>query len=729
MRKTALTLLLSGVMAAATAAVIPPSGAVEPQTSTADQPVWYAMISSHLSDTPRQNRWLYYDGSKLATEQYASGVTGLADVTPYAWRLQDNGDGTVRIVHYDGMEITVPAGANPGVGQNYVLTMSASGATWTYQLSSATGQSDCAANQYVLDWTGWSGSTPAYLNAMGNNNDATSYMLTIYEAGAHQASGWFFVPLTIDEGGSGGGGEGGGTVEPDLPLQGDGEYIVADPFETMIRLGRMTPKSPIYTQPAGSTGSAFLTSAITSGDAIDYPLSYNAGSAPSKSFVVVSRQTSLVTRDAAFDLVMTTNSDPSSLSVTAWTDWNRDGSYEAAEQAATVSGNTITQTLTVPADASLGKTRVRVRVESTTPSGADAQMSSGRTYDFVIYVLEGEERNDCYVSVSSSDTRYGTAYIETAPNEDGRYDKGTEVTVIAVPNRTSGEEVTFEGWQLGGETLTTDTAYTFTVTESVHLTAVFTVPGPVAPEVSTEDNPIWYQIMNAHTDANRKDRYLAYDTQLDATYTSVLRAERPADTTAKFLWRLEDAGNDMVYIVNRGSGLRIEGSNVLESSPLDCGTTGTAFLIASSGNENGSWSIMYQGISDRLLNAQDGTWKIVLYNAGIGTGSGWYFTRVNVQEPEPEPDPDPEPEPPTGLDSTAETAPTAVLDNSQVTLNHLPAPCSVRVYNLSGQLMRAFEAQDETANFKLNSTERFALIVIRPDGQGETTVIKCMEQD
>ena len=93
------------------AAVNPPAGAVEPVTSTADTPQWYALMSSHLSASDRQNRYIYYDGSRLATAQYPQGLDGLSDVTDYAWRLEDVGDGTVRLVHYDGLEVFVPAGA------------------------------------------------------------------------------------------------------------------------------------------------------------------------------------------------------------------------------------------------------------------------------------------------------------------------------------------------------------------------------------------------------------------------------------------------------------------------------------------------------------------------------------------------------------------------------------------------------------------------------------------
>lgn len=95
-----------------------------------------------------------------------------------------------------------------------------------------------------------------------------------------------------------------------------------------------------------------------------------------------------------------------------------------------------------------------------------------------------------------------------------------------------------------------ESVYTFTVTKSTSLIAVFEAAVPVlaTPEISTAEDPIWYQIMNAHTDTNRKERYIAYDTNTGGDYSTALRVEKPANQTDKFLWRLEDAGNNRVYI-------------------------------------------------------------------------------------------------------------------------------------------------------------------------------------
>lgn len=113
MKKSLLAFLFTGIASAGFAQVTPPQGATQPATSTEAAPVWYAMMSSHITESDRQNRWMYYDGTTLATSQYADGLDGQdIDLTDYAWRLEADGD-NVRLVHYDGLQVQVPANATP----------------------------------------------------------------------------------------------------------------------------------------------------------------------------------------------------------------------------------------------------------------------------------------------------------------------------------------------------------------------------------------------------------------------------------------------------------------------------------------------------------------------------------------------------------------------------------------------------------------------------------------
>ena len=241
-----------------------------------------------------------------------------------------------------------------------------------------------------------------------------------------------------------------------------------------------------------------------------------------------------------------------------------------------------------------------------------------------------------------------------------------------------------------------DLVYTFTVSKSTSLVAQFqaAVPELATPQVSTAEEPIWYQIMNAHTAEARKDRYMAYDTNTDATYTKALRVEKPADQSDKFLWRLEDAG-------------------ILEKEYFTASATGSQFVIAPSGNANGSYSIKYEGDDSYLLNAQDGTWGVVLYNAGIGTGSGWYFYKVPIKTP-------------TAIDEAQQIAPKGRLYDGHLTLTGLDGRNRVRVFSLTGQLLGDFLTTDTTFEGDLRYAERFILIAIE-SATGNHTTLKLID--
>lgn len=168
------------------AQVTPIDGAVEPEISTAEAPKWYTMMSSHLTASDRQNRFMKWDGSSLCTDQLNTPPTDAA----YVWRLEkaDGGDSYCVLVHSSGMRIFVPTEATST--NNTMLQMGTdNGAVWELATSASTGQSQCANKQYCLDYTGISGA--AYLNAADASWD---FGVTVYEMGTHQASGWFFYP-------------------------------------------------------------------------------------------------------------------------------------------------------------------------------------------------------------------------------------------------------------------------------------------------------------------------------------------------------------------------------------------------------------------------------------------------------------------------------------------------------------------------------------------------------
>ena len=183
----------------ASAAVTPIEGySTNPQTSTAEKPIWYTMMSSHLDNVDRQYRFMKWDSenNRLCTEKYASGIPADVLTEDYLWRLESANDGTtthVYLVNYNGMRVFVPATAVAEDGdspnRNTPLEMNETGSIWDLKTSTSTGIStDCAEGQYVLQFVDYSGER-AFLNAM---DGSINFGVTIYAAGVHQASGWFF---------------------------------------------------------------------------------------------------------------------------------------------------------------------------------------------------------------------------------------------------------------------------------------------------------------------------------------------------------------------------------------------------------------------------------------------------------------------------------------------------------------------------------------------------------
>lgn len=196
------TLVLMGLLAlpgTSKAAVTPVAGNVDPVVSTDAAPKWYTIMSSHLTETDRQNRFLVWDGTRLKTEQFNDGISEDLLEDKYLWRLeQGSADNKVYIVNKTGLRIQAADGISNN--NNTPLSVDENGVEWEMKLASETQQSNCAAKQYCFNFSGAAGS-PAYLNAMDaqNGNEDIAYGVTVFSAGVHQASGWFFYEANVEE--------------------------------------------------------------------------------------------------------------------------------------------------------------------------------------------------------------------------------------------------------------------------------------------------------------------------------------------------------------------------------------------------------------------------------------------------------------------------------------------------------------------------------------------------
>ena len=256
MKKLLLTsfMLLSALCVdKAMAAVTPISGYTTPQISTEENPVWYTMMSSHLTETDRQYRYMLYDGSDPVTEQHRSGLAQEDITDAYLWRLESAGDETATHVYIinrqSGLRILVPAGATAEdgtAGLNTQLDMAEEGSVWDLKTSESTGISnDCADGQYVFQYVDYSGNR-AFLNAMGSGS---GYGITIFDRGVQQASGWFFYEY----------------IEPVQTPEfspADGEvFVTEDPVKITITTG--TEDAQIYytidgTEPSAESGKLYV---------------------------------------------------------------------------------------------------------------------------------------------------------------------------------------------------------------------------------------------------------------------------------------------------------------------------------------------------------------------------------------------------------------------------------------------------------------------------------------
>lgn len=407
------------------------------------------------------------------------------------------------------------------------------------------------------------------------------------------------------------------------------------PYEEIakaIQMHQTSVQNPVYQIPCGTVNmSTYLQSAISVGNAVTNPLSYFTQKPPGNYYVNCSRDIAIVERGKSFELRLTANVHPTSdkAYTYAYADWNRDANFETDLGRNEITERTSNKTpgniyvINVPADAELGKTRIRILlVENDATMSPTAPMNKGYVYDLVFYVTQSNNYENLLVTASSNNPNWGNAIITTpSPTNDGRYPHGSNITLEAIKQPTT----TFLGWSDGTKIVSQDATYTFTADSAAYLIAVFETPRATleSPQTSTAEAPIWYQIKNAQTDS-RLNTFIAYTPGSATGYDTHL--EKPEDFSDKFLWRLEASTNEMVKIINRNSNMQLYSTGNLGET-VTTKLSGSDFFVTPSGHANGTYSIQYNKVSSKLLNGEP-TSRLLLYRGGLGTGSGWYFYRV-----------------------------------------------------------------------------------------------------
>ena len=229
----------------------------------------------------------------------------------------------------------------------------------------------------------------------------------------------------------------------------------------------------VYFRPCGMVAGTYLTAATIGG--VD-PIAYTAAAKPGSFYVPFSKDHGAVVRGSEFNVSITLSSaDDADLKANAYFDWNADGEFETTE-AITINGTRGTATVTVPADAVSGDTRMRIRLNSNGLDRADDDVE-GFVYDIPFAVVGGERK--VLVDVNSADR--GTA---TLSGNAETYAVGTQLTATAAPKGNA----TFDSWREGGVVVSREATYTFAVANrNMILKAYFTLGTEVPEEPETTE--------------------------------------------------------------------------------------------------------------------------------------------------------------------------------------------------------------------------------------------------
>ena len=160
------------------------------------------------------------------------------------------------------------------------------------------------------------------------------------------------------------------------------------------------------------------------------------------------------------------------------------------------------------------------------------------------------------------------------------------------------------------------------------------------PVVSTEDEPVWYVMTSSHqTVEDRMNRYLYANGSelLTEQYSGGLDPKEAAET---FLWRLEDAGDGLFYLVNAAAGLQVDRGNVADASNLyiTLSSQGTAWELVPSvdtGVENAveNQFCLWDETAQAYMNAMEwsAAYHVTMWHGDQAGCSGWFFVPLEEE--------------------------------------------------------------------------------------------------
>lgn len=231
----------------------------------------------------------------------------------------------------------------------------------------------------------------------------------------------------------------------------------------------------IYSLPCGALDKAYITKLDIKGEQVLKELNYASKTKPTNYYNLYTVEKATVSAGQAFTLTATLNGMDADTKAFVYFDWNRDGLFETVK---TYTEATINDEISVPADAKVGKARMRVRLTNNNLVDAEDDVI-GSLYDFIVNIAPARDKR--MVTVDVNDEGRGTAAIlvggESVTSAEVEY--GQEVNVVATPN----DNLSFLGWKDDRTVVSTEANYVFQVSEDAKLTACFSPNSTISTDL------------------------------------------------------------------------------------------------------------------------------------------------------------------------------------------------------------------------------------------------------
>lgn len=290
---------------------------------------------------------------------------------------------------------------------------------------------------------------------------------------------------------------------PYLTVGGASDFVLGNYRSTYSLMAQ------VYTLPCGILDNGYLTALNITGEQVQKELNYAATAKPTNYYTLYTTEKATVSVGQKFNLAATVAQMDENVTLYVYFDWNRDGMFETMY---TYNSADVAEEISVPEDAVVGKSRMRVRI--TNNALADAEDDAvGSIYDFIVNIAEPQAQRT--ITVAPNDPERGVAGIRIGEESLQSYtcDYGQELTVVATPN----DKLEFIAWKDNRTVVSTEKEYSFTVTENADLVACFSPNSTIATDIQSADvdqNNFVYEIQQGDqniqviTDAEVKMVYI-----------------------------------------------------------------------------------------------------------------------------------------------------------------------------------------------------------------------------